>query len=95
MEASIAVDALTTRVDMLTRDLQFHTVRAELQPRLDQILAGYIGIVIPAVDPATGLIDENALFTALTPLGDNHVHSMPAWRRDEVKTLLRSMGRLL
>jgi hypothetical protein len=94
-DAAAGFDALSVRIDNLTRDLQFHTIRAELQPRLDQILAAHSGVAVPASDPATGTIDPCALDSALAPLGDMHPGSMPPWRRDEVKTLLRSMGRLL
>jgi hypothetical protein len=89
-----SLDVLTKRVDVLTRDLQFHTIRTQLQPRLDQILASHHGVVIPVADPATGTIDPAALDAALAPFGDKHPSTMPAWRRDEVKTLLTSMGRL-
>jgi hypothetical protein len=93
-DAAAGFDVLTARVDMLKRDLEFHTVRTQLQPRLDQILASHSGVFIPAPDPATGTIDPAALDAVLTPLGDNHPSSMPSWRRDEVRALLRTMGRL-
>jgi len=93
-DAAAGFDALMARFDGLKRDLQFHAIREELQPRLDQILAAHSGVAIPAADPATGAIDASTLDAALAPLGDKHPSSMPAWRRDEVKALLRSMGLL-
>jgi hypothetical protein len=93
-DTAAAFDVLSARIDVLKRDLQFHTVRTQLQPRLDQILAGYNGIVIPEPDPTTGLIDGDALDAALTPRGANHVHALPESRRGEVKMLLLTMGRL-
>ena len=90
---AVAFDLLSARVDGFTRDLKFHAVRTELQPRVDQILAGYNGVALPSLS-AAGMFDADELDAALCPLGVGHVHTMPEARRHEVKQLLRSMGRL-
>jgi hypothetical protein len=101
-EVALAFDALAARVEQIAggggnitaRDLQYLSVRNTLEPYVRQILNNYNGVELPPINPATGMMDKDALNAALNPFPPGHPHNVTPAHQSQLRRFLSDMGRI-